>query len=172
MFSDIVYLMRLTHFALVLAGAAAFALGSQAALAQELLTQKALSLDVALAIAHGALDQCRAGSYKVSVTIVDGAGQVKVQMHDDGAGPHTVDFSRKKAYSAFTFKRTSGETGKAWAAAPPAPNITDAVGTAGGVPIKAGDLVIGAIGVSGAPGGDKDEACSNAGIAKVASKLK
>jgi len=152
--------------------AAALALCASAAVAQELNTQKTLSLDVALAIAHGALDQCRAGGYHVTVTVVDGAGMVKVQMHDDGAGPHTMDFSRKKAYSAFTFKRTSGETGKAWAAAPPAPLITDAVGTAGGVPIKVGNDVIGAVGVSGAPGGDKDEACSNAGISRVASKLK
>lgn len=151
---------------------AVLALGSSAAIAQELNTQKTLSLDVALAIAHGALDQCRADGFRVTVTIVDGSGMVKVQMHDDGAGPHTMDFSRKKAYSALTFKRTSGETGKAWAAAPPAPLITDAVGTPGGVPIKVGNDVIGAVGVSGAPGGDKDEACSNAGIAKVASKLK
>ena len=152
--------------------AAAAALCFPAAFAQELNTQKTLSLDVALAIAHGALDQCRTDGFRVTVTIVDGSGMVKVQMHDDGAGPHTMDFSRKKAYSALTFKRTSGETGKAWAAAPPAPLITDAVGTPGGVPIKVGNDVIGAVGVSGAPGGDKDEACSNAGIAKVASKLK
>src|SRR6478609_5748321 len=152
--------------------AAAAALCSSTVFAQELNTQKTLSLDVALAIAHGALDQCRADGFRITVTIVDGGGMVKVQMHDDGAGPHTMDFSRKKAYSALTFKRTSGETGKAWAAAPPAPLITDAVGTPGGVPIKVGNDVIGAVGVSGAPGGDKDEACSNAGIAKVASKLK
>jgi uncharacterized protein GlcG (DUF336 family) len=164
--------MQRTRFTLLMASLIGLALASTSAVAQELINQKTLSLDVALAIAHGALDQCRADGFHVSVTIVDGAGLVKVQMHDDGAGPHTVDFSRKKAYSAFTFKRTSGETGKAWAAAPPAPNIQDAVGTAGGVPIRAGDAVIGAIGVSGAPGGDKDEACSNAGIAKVASKLK
>jgi uncharacterized protein GlcG (DUF336 family) len=164
--------MRFTRFALLGAALGALILGSSAAAAQELLTQKALSLDVALAIAQGALQQCRADGYHVSVTVVDGAGMVKVQMHDDGAGPHTIDFSRRKAYSAFTFKRTSGETGKAWAANPPAPNIQDAVGTAGGVPIRAGSEVIGAVGVSGAPGGEKDEACSNAGIAKVASKLK
>lgn len=164
--------MRFTRFALLGAALGALTLGSSAAAAQELITQKALSLDVALAIAQGALQQCRADGYHVSVTIVDGAGMVKVQMHDDGAGPHTMDFSRKKAYSAFTFKRTSADTGKAWAANPPAPNITDAVGTAGGVPIRAGNEVIGAVGVSGAPGGEKDEACSNAGIAKVASKLK
>jgi uncharacterized protein GlcG (DUF336 family) len=161
--------MRISKLTLL---AAAAALASTVAIAQELNTQKTLSLDVALAIAHGALDQCRADGFRVTVTIVDGSGMVKVQMHDDGAGPHTMDFSRKKAYSALTFKRTSGETGKAWAAAPPAPLITDAVGTPGGVPIKVGNDVIGAVGVSGAPGGDKDEACSNAGIAKVASKLK
>lgn len=161
--------MRFSRITLFVATAA---LCSSIALAQELNTQKTLSLDVALAIAHGALEQCRADGFRVTVTIVDGAGMVKVQMHDDGAGPHTMDFSRKKAYSALTFKRTSGETGKAWAAAPPAPLITDAVGTPGGVPIKVGNDVIGAVGVSGAPGGDKDEACSNAGIAKVASKLK
>jgi uncharacterized protein GlcG (DUF336 family) len=160
--------MRFTKCALL----AALALAPAATFAQELLTQKALSLDAAMAIAQGALERCRADGYHVSITIVDGAGLVKLQMHDDGAGPHTVDFSRRKAYSAFTFKRTSGETGKAWAANPPAPNIQDAVGTAGGVPIKAGNDVIGGIGVSGAPGGDKDEACANAGIAKIASKLK
>ena len=152
--------------------AAAVVLCSSAAVAQELNTQKTLSLDVALAIAHGALDQCRADGFRVTVTVVDGSGMVKVQMHDDGAGPHTMDFSRKKAFSALTFKRTSAETGKAWAAAPPAPLITDAVGTPGGVPIRVGNDFIGAVGVSGAPGGDKDEACSNAGISKVASKLR
>jgi len=154
----------------VLSLAAAMAAGS--AFGQELITQKALSLDVAMAIAQGAVEKCRADGYRVSVTIVDGAGVVKLQIRDDGSGPHTRDFSRRKAYSAFTFKRTSADTGKAWIANPPAPNIQDAVGTAGGVPIKAGDTFIGGIGVSGAPGGEKDEACANAGIAKVASKLK
>jgi uncharacterized protein GlcG (DUF336 family) len=147
-------------------------LASLSASAQELITQKALSLDVAMAIGQGALAQCRADGYKVTVTIVDGTGTTKLQLHDDGAAPHTKDFSRRKAYSAFTFRRTSAATGKAWADAPPAPNIQDAVGTPGGVPIKAGDVVIGGIGVSGAPGGDKDEACANAGIAKMAAKLK
>ena len=160
--------MRFKHFAL----AAAAATLAVPAFAQELITQKALSLDVAMAIGQGALAQCRADGYHVTVTIVDGSGTVKLQLHDDGAAPHTKDFSRRKAYSAFTFRRTSAATGKAWADAPPAPNIQDVVGTPGGVPIKAGDVVIGGIGVSGAPGGDKDEVCANAGIAKVASKLK
>src|SRR5882672_6681476 len=98
--------------------------------------------------------------------------RLKAFVRDDGSGPHTIDFSRKKAFSALTFKRTSGETGKAWAENPPAPNIDGTTGAPGGVPIKAGTQVIGAIGVSGAPGGDKDEACANAGIAKIAAELK
>jgi uncharacterized protein GlcG (DUF336 family) len=142
------------------------------ALAQELVNQKALSLDVAQAIAQGAIEKCRADGYRVSVTVLDGDGLLKGFLRDDGNGVHTIDFSRRKAYSAVTFKRTSAETGRTWAANPPAPNIEGTVGTPGGVPIKAGNEVIGAVGVSGAPAGDKDEACANAGIAKVAAKLK
>jgi uncharacterized protein GlcG (DUF336 family) len=104
--------------------------------------------------------------------VIDDGARLKAFLRDDGSGPHTIDFSRKKAYSALTFKRSSAETGKAWAENPPAPNIDGTTGTAGGVPIKAGSQVIGAIGVSGAPGGDKDEACANAGIAKIAAELK
>ena len=146
--------------------------GSMTAVAQGLITQKALSLDVAQAIAHGAVEKCRADGYRVSVTVIDSGNVLKAFLRDDGSGLHTIDFSRRKAYSALTFKRPSAETGKAWAANPPAPNIEGTVGTAGGVPIKVGNDVIGAVGVSGAPGGDKDEVCANAGIAKVAEQLK
>jgi uncharacterized protein GlcG (DUF336 family) len=164
--------MLQNRFAMLVASVVLLVAGSLTALAQQLITQKALSLDVAQAIAHGALDKCRADGYHVSVTVIDDGAMLKAFLRDDGSGPHTVDFSRRKAYSALTFKRTSAETGKAWADNPPAPNIEGTVGTAGGVPIKAGNQVIGAVGVSGAPGGDKDEACANAGIAKIAAALK
>ena len=157
---------------LLVASVSLLAAGLSTALPQELISEKALSLDVAQAIAQGALEKCRTDGYRVSVTVLDGDGLLKAFARDDGNGVHTIDFSRRKAYTALTFKRTSAETGKAWAASPPAPNIEGTVGTAGGVPIKAGSEVIGAMGVSGAPGGDKDEACANAGIAKVAAKLK
>ena len=140
--------------------------------AQVLINQKALSLDAAQAVAQGALESCRATGYHVSVSIVDGNGMLKAFVRDDGTGPHTVDLSRRKSYTALTFKRTTAETGKAWAAQTPPHNIEGTVGLGGGVPIRAGNEVIGAIGVSGAPGGDKDEACANAGIAKIADKLK
>jgi uncharacterized protein GlcG (DUF336 family) len=164
--------MLKNRFAMLVALAVLLVAGSLTALAQQLLTQKALSADAAQAIARGALDRCRADGYHVSVTVIDDGNRLKAFVRDDGSGPHTIDFSRKKAYSALTFKRASAEMGKAWADNPPAPNIDGVTGSAGGVPIKAGNQVIGAIGVSGAPGGEKDEACANAGIAKIAEALK
>jgi len=140
--------------------------------AQDLLSQRALSLDAAQAIAEGALQKCRAGGYKVSISVLDANGTMKAFLRDDGNGPHTIDLSRRKAYTALTYKRTSAETGKAYAAMPQPPNIEGIVGLGGGVPIRAGNEVIGAIGVSGAPAADLDEACANAGIAKLADKLK
>ena len=105
--------------------------------------------------------------------MLDASGLIKVQIRGDGTGPHTFEHGRRKAYTALTFKRTSAETAKAWASSPtPVPVIEGTVGAAGGVPIKAGNEIIGAIGVSGAPGGDKDEACANAGIAKIEDLLK
>jgi uncharacterized protein GlcG (DUF336 family) len=140
---------------------------------QTLLTNKALSVEAALSVANGALDKCRADGYRISLTVLDASGLVKIQVRGDGTGPHTLEHSRRKAYTALTFKRTSAETAKAWASAPtPPPVIEGTVGAPGGVPIKAGNEVIGAIGISGAPGGDKDEACADAGIAKIAELLK
>jgi len=156
----------------LLVTAALLTVAPSMAFAQGLVTQKALSLDGAQTIAQGVVEKCRADGYRVSVTVIDGSGTLKAFVRDDGAAPHTIDFSRRKAFTALTFRRTSAETGKAWAANPPAPNIEGTVGTAGGVPIKVGNEVIGAVGVSGAPGGDKDEACASAGIAKIADQLK
>jgi uncharacterized protein GlcG (DUF336 family) len=147
--------------------------GSAFGRAQGLLTQKALSEQAALTIAQGALERCHADGYHISVVVLDASGLVRVQIRGDGTGPHTFEHARRKAYTALTFKRTSAETAKAWATSPtPVPVIEGTVGAAGGVPIKAGNDVIGAIGVSGAPGGDKDEACANAGIVKIEDLLK
>jgi uncharacterized protein GlcG (DUF336 family) len=141
--------------------------------AQTLVVQKALSNEAALAVVQGALDKCHADGYRVSVSLLDNSGLVKIQVRGDGTGPHTLENSRRKAYTALTFKRSSGETAKAWAsAATPPPVIEGTVGAQGGLPIKAGNEVIGAIGISGAPGGEKDEACAAAGISKIADLLK
>jgi len=145
---------------------------SMTVLSQDLLTQKVISLDMAQTMAQATVAQCRANGYRVSVSIIDNGGLLKAFLRDDGSCAGTGDLSRSKAYTALVFRRTSGETAKAFGAMTPPPNVAGTVMLAGGVPIKAGTETIGAIGVSGAPGGDKDEACADAGIAKVADKLK
>jgi uncharacterized protein GlcG (DUF336 family) len=145
------------------------------AAAQEVITEKALSLDMARAIAQGALEKCRADGYHVSVAVLDRDGLVKAAFHDDGSGPHTIVTSRRKAFTSVTFRQPSADWAKRVLTDPAVAGLKDTEGTialGGGVPIKAGNEVIGAIGVSGAPGGEKDEACANAGIQKVADKLK
>ena len=145
------------------------------AAAQDVITEKALSLDLAHAIAQGALEKCRADGYHVSVTVLDRDGLVKAAFRDDGSGPHTIVTSRRKAFTSVTFKQPSADWAKRVLTEPAIAGLKDTEGTialGGGVPIKAGNEVIGAIGVSGAPGAEKDEACANAGIQKSAEKLK
>lgn len=141
-------------------------------LSQEVITQKALSLDLAQAIAKAALDSCRAQNYHIVVIVMDASGAIKVLMRDDGTSPQNIDTTRRKAFTALAFRGTSGEQTKVWENQK-IPNIgPDRVALAGGVAIKVGNEVIGAIGVGGAPGSEKDEACALAGVAKYADKLK
>ena len=137
-----------------------------------LLTQRELSLDMAVDIARAAIDKCRADGYRTTVAILDTAGDLKVSVRDDGTSPHTIEVARKKAYTALIYRRASMDTAKAWATQVPPPSIDGTIALGGGFPIRAGEQVVGAIGVSGAPGQDKDEACANAGITAVAARLK
>ena len=144
------------------------------AFAQAPQNEKNVSMKMALMIMDGALEQCTKDGYKVTVSIVDKAGNLAAMVRGDGTNPHTVEFSRLKAYTSRTRGQTSLEVQKlmekpenAWIK-----QVPNVVGIGGGVPIKVGNEVIGAVGVSGAPGGEKDEACANAGIAKVADSLK
>ena len=144
------------------------------ALAQAPQVEKNVSMAMAMAVMQGALDQCTKDGYKVSVVIVDKGGNVAGSIRGDGTGPHTMEFARMKAYTARTRNQTSLATQKqmedpAFAFLRQIPNV---VGVGGGVPIKAGNETIGGVGVSGAPGGEKDEVCANAGLAKVADALK
>jgi uncharacterized protein GlcG (DUF336 family) len=145
--------------------------------AQGLVDQKALSLEMAQTIVAGTVERCRADGFRVSVTVVDAAGLMKAFVRDDNTGPHTIDTSKRKAYTALTFASrwaTSLEAAKEWGSklGSPMPNVEGTTGMGGGVPIKVGNVAIGAVGVSGAVGGDKDEICANAGIAKIAHLLK
>jgi uncharacterized protein GlcG (DUF336 family) len=163
--------MRRVSFA-VFASATVLAAGP--ALAQAPQVEKNVSMALAMAVMQGALDQCTKDGYKVSVVIVDKGGNVAGSIRGDGTGPHTMEFARMKAYTARTRNQTSLQTMKlledpANAFIRQIPNV---VGVGGGVPIRVGSEVIGAVGVSGAPGGEKDEVCANAGIAKVEAALK
>ncbi len=139
------------------------------------LSEKALSLDMAEAIALGALARCRTDGNHVTITIIDRDGLVKFALREDGASPHTITTSRRKAFTSVTFRQPSGQWAHRVSTDPAVAGLKDTAGTialGGGLPIRAGNEVIGAIGVSGSPGADKDEACANAGIAAVADKLK
>jgi uncharacterized protein GlcG (DUF336 family) len=160
------------RLAVLAASAALLAPSPSTLLAQEIIMQKAMSLQMAQSIAQGAVEKCRADGYHVSVSVIDGSGLLKAFARDDGAGPGSIDVSRRKAYTALIFRRTSAETASAWATTSPVPNVEGTVALGGAVPIKSGNEFVGAVGVSGAPSGDKDEACAGAGIAKVADKLK
>jgi uncharacterized protein GlcG (DUF336 family) len=142
--------------------------------APQVQVEKNMSMAMSLAIIQGALEQCTKDGYKVSITIVDKGGNVAAQLRGDGTSPHTMEFSRLKAYTARTRNQTSLQTMKMLEDPANAfiRQIPGVVGVGGGVPIRAGNEVIGGVGVSGAPGGEKDEVCANAGIAKVADALK
>jgi uncharacterized protein GlcG (DUF336 family) len=157
-----------------LAALPVFAAAPAMAQAPQVQTEKNISMAMSLAIIQGALEQCTKDGYKVSVTIVDKGGNVAAQLRGDGTSPHTMEFSRLKAYTARIRNQPSLQVMKLLE--DPANSfmrqIPGLVGVGGGVPIRAGNELIGAIGVSGAPGGEKDEVCANAGIAKVEASLK
>jgi len=161
--------MRVLAMLLLLPALASAQQGSKPA---GLLTERVLPLDMALDIARGAIDKCRADGYRTTVAILDTAGNLKLSVRDDGTSPHTIEVARKKAYTALIYRRPSMDTAKAWATQVPPPSIEGTIALGGGFPIRTGDQVIGAVGVSGAPGQDKDEACANAGLAAVAARLK
>ena len=140
----------------------------------QLLNEKSLSAAMALTIAQTALEACTRQGYHVSVHVLGRNGEVIVAVRGDGAPPHTMENSQRKAYTARTFRISSGEFAQRVKDNPSisAVHLTGIIAAQGALPIKVGDEVIGAVGVSGAPGGEKDEACAKAGLDKVADQLK
>ena len=140
----------------------------------ELLARKDLSAAIAVTIAQTAMATCNANGYRVSATVLGRNGEVLVALRGDNASPHTFENSMRKAYTARTFRVPSGEIVKRLKDNPQFGGVflTNVIATEGALPITAGDDVIGAVGVSGAPGGDKDAACANTGLDKVADDLK
>src|SRR5215471_15864894 len=140
----------------------------------QLLDQKSLSAAMAMTIAQTALESCTKQGYHVSVHVLGRNGEVLVAVRGDNSPPHTMENSQRKAYTARTFRIPSGEFVQRVKDNPTtgAVHLSGIVAAQGALPIKVGDEVIGAVGVSGAPGGEKDEACSKAGLDKVADQLK
>ena len=136
--------------------------------------QRDISMKMALAIVEGAIERCASDGYKVSVVVLGRAGDLVASLRGDGTKPHMLEFARLKAYTADTNPRdeTSLQFKKSSEERAYLKQIPGIVFIGGGVPIKMGKEVIGAVGVSGAPGEEKDEACAFAGIAKVAEALR
>ena len=133
-----------------------------------------LSSTAALAAASAAKDACSKMGFHVSVTVVDAAGVVLATLRDDGAAPHTVAASQRKAYTALSTRMPTSQMAKIVSANPDAFGLRQIDGLlilSGGLPIKAGESVVGAIGVSGAPGSEFDEKCGGAGLASIAEGL-
>ena len=125
-------------------------------------------------IAQTAIDTCKSQGYNVSAHVLGREGQVVVAVRNPAAGFATFENSMKKAYTSRTFARSSGEFADGVKGNPNAGALwlTNIVPTQGALPIKVGNETIGAVGVSGAPGGEKDEACAKVGIDKVSGELK
>jgi uncharacterized protein GlcG (DUF336 family) len=157
--------------ALSLALPLAAALGSSAS--AQLIERKDLSLQMALTIADGALQDCKAKGYATSVVVVDRGGDTLVALRGDNSGPHTMENARRKAYTARTFGVTTEDFAKKMETEPvrrQQATLPGVIGIPGGVPIKVGNDTIGGVGLSGSPG--VDEPCVRAGLAKVQDQLK
>jgi uncharacterized protein GlcG (DUF336 family) len=137
-------------------------------------TVRELTAETALKAAQAALASCRASSYQVSVAVVDREGLVRVQLRDRYAGPHTLDVSASKAWTAATTRTPTSELEKLTRPGQPLSALRDVpriTALAGGLPIEAGGSLVGAIGVSGAPGSEADEACAKAGLKAIGDDL-
>jgi uncharacterized protein GlcG (DUF336 family) len=148
--------------------AAAAPLAAQAADAT--FTLRVLTPETALKAAQAALKKCRDGGYQVTVAVVDRMGVVQVLLRDRFAGPHTPAMARDKAFTAVSFRTNTTQLAEATQPGQPQSGVRHrprvaAVG--GGLMIEAGGSLLGAIGVSGAPGGKEDDVCAAAGIAAI-----
>src|ERR1700730_12384691 len=167
------FIMVLRFFVSALAAYAV--LGSGQIRAQEsLVSYKSLAPGIALELAQAALANCQQRGYQVAIAVVDRFGVIQVVLRDRYAGPHTPATASGKAWTAATFRNS---TSSLFAISQPGMmqagirNLPGAVIIGGGLVVESGGSLVGAIGVSGAPGGDADEACAEAGIKAIQGKL-
>ncbi|MFM8898891.1 MAG: GlcG/HbpS family heme-binding protein [Burkholderiales bacterium] len=158
---------------LIAASLAAAAVSAQTAPAVR--TERNMSLELANQIAAATVAACQANGYAVAAAVVDRAGSLRALHRADNAGPHTLSSSQAKAYTSASAKNNTLAMMENAQKNPAAANLVYMPGfllLGGGVPIRVGNEVIGAVGVGGAPGGHLDEQCAVAGIDKVKDLLK
>ena len=159
---------------LVAALAIALLFTVQARAQDALVTFKSLSPEVALDLARAALADCRKRGYQAAVAVVDRFGVAQVMLRDRFAGPHTPSTAIGKAWTAVSFRTNTTElalASKEGTSQSGVRGLPGAVILGGGILIEAGGALVGAVGVSGAPGGDADDACAKAGIEAVRDRL-
>lgn len=137
-------------------------------------TVRQLTPETALKLASAALEACRKDGFQVAVAVTDRAGIVQVLLRDRFAGPHTVETASNKAWTAVTFRQDTLAFDIATAREPRAAGVRGlprVVAIGGGVPVESQGSILGAIGISGAPGGAADHACAMAGLAAIRDEL-
>ncbi|MDQ8022245.1 MAG: heme-binding protein [Moraxellaceae bacterium] len=158
-------------FLSLIASSVALAAGTATA---QVRTEKNISSALAQEIATETVNACSAKGYNVTATVVDRAGLTRSVLRADNAGPHTLSASYKKAYTSASARNNTSailETVQKTPASQYLPEIEGFLVLGGGVPIRSGNDVIGAVGVGGAPGGHLDEQCAVAALDKVKDKL-
>jgi uncharacterized protein GlcG (DUF336 family) len=153
----------------------ALTLTATAASAQAVRTEKNMSLELANRIASATVAACAANNYNVTAAVVDRAGTLRALQRADNAGPHTVSAAQGKAYTSASARANTSAMLENAQKNPGAQTLVDIPGflvLGGGVPVRVGNEVIGAVGVGGAPGGHLDEQCATAALAQVADLLK
>ncbi|MGZ5037495.1 MAG: GlcG/HbpS family heme-binding protein [Usitatibacter sp.] len=137
-------------------------------------TVRSITPEAALKAAQAALAKCRADGFQVSVVVVDRSGITQVVLRDRYAAPHTVDTAQRKAQTAINFKMSTAALDRELQPGRPSAGIRNLPGVAalaGGEVIEAAGSLVGAIGVSGAPGPPADAVCASAGLKAIAEDL-
>jgi uncharacterized protein GlcG (DUF336 family) len=148
--------------------------GSAAGAQEATFAVKMMTPETALKAAQAALAKCRDGGYQVAVAVVDRSGIAQVVLRDRFAGPHAVGMAVDKAWTAVGFRTSTAELAKATEPGSPQSGIRHrprVAAVAGGLIIEGAGALLGGIGVSGAPGGDRDDVCAKAGIAVIQDSL-
>ena len=154
---------------LVVAAGIMSLIGSAAADDPMMVQVKRLSLDTATKVAQAAVAACREKGIQMGVTVVDRDGTVQVALRDTIAPPITLPISKGKALAAVNFSVATSEL--ADRANTPIGRVPGVVMSAGGIPIQVGGAMVGGVGVSGAPSGETDAECAQAGIDAVIDDL-